>query len=125
MVSLVLFSFGILISLGFLFGDITVGNSYTFFSNNILWGGVFGAYALAKFTQTLGRIPICIKSLTSVLGLWLWSVLLVSFLLLDIDPMTPAEPIIIVPVLWELSYLIGLIYVYKRVYCYRRRKNDA
>lgn len=123
-VSITLGIFSLLLGIGFIFGDLTANNNYNAFNDKYVWSAVFLSYSSVKFIQSLGRMPICIKATASILGLWNWTYILVSFLILDPSPMGPAEPVLLMPLLWELAYMTSLIAIYKRYSKYCRRLDD-
>ena len=114
-VSLTLFSISGLLALGFLVGDINSNSNYNAYVDKYLWAAAFGSYSLVKFIQALGRTPLCLRAINSILGLWLWCYLLLSFIILDKSTMAPAEPILVMPLVWELAYITSLIYIYRRL----------
>lgn len=124
-VSMTLFSVSGLLTIGFLLGDISANSNYTAFNDKLVWAAAFGSYSAVKLTQSLGRTPLCLRVITSILGLWLWCYLLISFILLDKGNMAPAEPILFMPLVWELAYITSLIYIYRRLRSsFVRRAND-
>ena len=114
-VSLTLFSVSGLLAIGFLFGDININSNYDAYSNNIVWTAAFGTYSATKLIQSMGRTPLCLRAFNSVLGLWLWCYLIIAFMLVDTSSMSPTEPMLIMPLVWELAYITSLIYIYRRV----------
>ena len=123
-VSITLALFSGLLCLGFIIGDPGASTNYTAFSNKFVWAAVFGAYSLVKSMQALNRMPMCTKIINSILGLWLWCYLIISFIFLDKTHMAPAELILIMPVLWELAYMTSIVYICKRLRVLKRRYND-
>ena len=124
-VSMTLFSISGLLALGFLLGDISSSSNYSAFIDRLVWAVAFGSYSAVKFTQSLGRTPLCLRAVTSILGLWLWCYLLISFIVLDKVSMAPAEPVLFMPLVWELAYITSLIYMYRRLRSsLTRRAND-
>ena len=123
-VSMTLFSVSGLLALGFLLGDISSSSNYSAFNDRLVWAVAFGSYSAVKFTQSLGRTPLCLRAVTSILGLWLWCYLLISFIVLDKVSMAPAEPVLFMPLVWELAYITSLIYIYRRLRSSLTRRAD-
>ena len=124
-VNMTLFSVSGLLALGFLLDYISSSSNYSAFKNGLVWAVAFGSYSAVKFTQSLGRTPLCLRAITSILGLWLWCYLLISFIVLDKVSMAPAEPVLFMPLVWELAYITSLIYIYRRLRSsLTRRAND-
>ena len=123
-VSMTLFSISGLLTIGFLLGDLAANSNYSAFKDGIVWAGAFGSYSAIKFIQSLGRTPICLRALNSVLGLWLWCYLIISFVILDKTAMAPAEPTLLMPLVWELAYITSLIYIYRRLRSSLTRRAD-
>lgn len=123
-VSMTLFSISSLLALGFLFGNVTNSTDYTYLNDKLVWFSAFAAYGSIKFLQSLSRTPLCLRVGNSIIGLWLWCYIFVSFIVLDPTPMMPIEPILVLPIVWELAYITALIYIYRRLKTHIRRRSD-
>ncbi len=125
-VSITLACFSALLGIGFILGDPETNTNYSAFTgvSKYLWAAVFLSYSIAKAVQSLSRVPICLKAVVSMLGLWNWSFLLISFLIYDRTSIGPAEPVLFMPLMWEVAYMASLIEAYKRFAIIRRRLND-
>ena len=123
-VSLTLFSVSGLLSLGFLLGDINISSSYAAYNSSISWFVVFGVYSTIKFVQALGRTPMYLRATNSILGLWLWCYLILAFIFMDPARLAPTEPMLLMPLIWELAYITSLIYIYRRLRSSLARRAD-
>lgn len=108
----VLFLLGILLSLGFLLAD-TKSEDY----RNILdladyriWGTIFFSYAICKLLSISREFPFIFNAIVSVIGLWLWSYILIEFVFFSPTPLKVVEVLLILPVFTEIWYLTALIY---------------
>lgn len=71
-----------------------------------VWGLMFLAHALMCLGRAASLVPTWFNLLKAVLGLWLWSYILVSFVFLDTSPPAPFEFLLFAFVaaeLWMLS----------------------
>lgn len=95
---------GILLGLGFIFGDPSNANYKAINSAGhvLVWGIGFLVYGVVKGIQTLYRIPVALKLVTSALGLWAWNYVFLSFTVLDSSPMAPTEVLLAVPIVCEM-----------------------
>ena len=109
---------GLLLGLGFLFGDVEPSDYSTLtrmFSKSV-WAGLFLAYGLYKLFS-IGNTSYYVDIFVSAVGTWLWSYMGLSFFVFDPSPMYPVEPLLLLPIfseLWTLSVTI-----------FRRRNYDA
>lgn len=95
---------GVLLGLGFIFGDPN-NNNYKAINeagSAILWGISFTAYGLIKAIQTLYRIPTWLKFVASAAGIWAWNYVFLSFTLLDPTPVAPTEILLAIPIVCEM-----------------------
>lgn len=113
MISLVLFLMGMLLSLGFVIGVLTHENydAIDALANKYVWAIGFFIYGLLKLLQCTRRIPWVVKAATTIVGMWGWNYMVLSFILLDTYPMSAAELLFFTPLICELWYLSSLIYV--------------
>lgn len=102
----------LLLGLGVMFGD----TNNTIFHSQILWSLVFFTYSVTKLWHLVSRTPLVIKTINSVTGLWLWTYLVIRFIILDTATLLPIDLVLILPLIWELSYLTALIYTNKRLF---------
>lgn len=125
MVNLVLFLMGILLALGFVIGTLTNENyaAIDMLASKYLWALGFFIYGSLKLTQCIRRVPCIIKAATSIVGMWGWNYMILSFILIDNYPMSAAELLFFVPLICELWYLSSLIYVTRQ--SIKRGRDDA
>jgi hypothetical protein len=125
-VCITLSMFALLLSMGFLVGDVNVNGNYSAFSifnTKYIWACIFFSYGVFKTLQSIVRCHPILRIFVSISGLWLWTYLAVSFIVFDPTPMAPAEPIILLPIMCEVGYLSSLLYVL-RAGSSRRRDSD-
>lgn len=116
MITLVLSTMGILLALGFIIGSLPDENYAAIhtLANQYVWALGFFIYGILKLAQCIRRIPCPIKALTSIVGMWGWNYMILSFILIDSYPMSSAELLFFTPLICELWYLSSLIYVTKQ-----------
>ena len=88
-----------------------------------VWGTLFSIYGGQKITGCLYRAPYYAKILNAILGLWLWSYLVLSCLVFDPKPLHPLEPMLLLALVCEVWTLAITIHCIK--YALFRRRNDA
>ena len=101
-----------LLGLGFLLGHGNNSN-YTLvyaFAPAYLWGLTFLTYSVVKAGQALNYLSYWLKVTTSIMGLWLWSYLSLSFLWFDESDIAPTELMLLVTIFAELWTLAVLMY---------------
>lgn len=101
-----------LLGLGFLFGSGTNSNYTSVYAlaSPEVWAGVFFTYSLVKAGQALNYLNYRVKEVTSIIGLWLWSYLSLSFLWFDKTPLAPTELMLLVTIFAEIWTLAVLMY---------------
>jgi hypothetical protein len=116
----------LLISAGFVFSTPVIGEqSYVLLTNLIpfnVWGILFYSYGVLKVVLSLYRTPYVIKLVTILTGLWLWSYLVMSFVIVS-DMTLPIKFMLITPILcevWDFSMTI-----FSRRYHVNKRKSHA
>lgn len=87
------------------------------------WGILFGIYGISKFYTSMYRNPGILKVIVSISGLWLWSYLIISNVLLDHTTADPTEYMLFMTVICEVWTLtVAIYYNTHKLY---RRLNDA
>lgn len=116
MISLVLFLMGVLLALGFVIGTLTDENYAAIhtLAHQYIWALGFFIYGSLKLTQCIRRVPCLLRALTSVVGMWGWNYMILSFILIDSYPMSSAELLFFTPLICELWYLSSLIFITKQ-----------
>jgi hypothetical protein len=101
----------LLLSIGFLIGAPTERHNYQALYSvmpSTAWAFCFFVYSACKFAQATKLFIPLFDILASLgLGIWLWSAVFVSFVLLDPTAMAPKEIVIVTPLLIE-SYQLAL-----------------
>lgn len=119
MVTLILAIMGILLGIGFIVGTLTNENyaAIDMLASKYVWALGFFTYGGIKLLQYIKRVPCIIKATTSIVGMWGWNYMILSFILIDNYPMSAAELLFFTPLICELWYLSSLIYITKqRIY---------
>lgn len=107
-ITMLLAVIGLFLGIGFLIGDSSSIDYHPLrmLFDPIIWAIIFLGYSAIKFSQIIKKIPIRIKVFNSTLGMWLWTYVVISFLFYDPKPISPAEILLLVPLVCELIELI-------------------
>lgn len=108
----------LLLSIGFLVGNQAVsGHNYQAlysFMPNTGWAFCFFVYSCTKFMQTLKLSATWLQILCSLgLGIWLWTSIFISFVVLDPKATAPLEFLLLSPLVIECYQLALDIYRYR------------
>jgi len=127
-INLLLGLVGLLLSIGFLSVDEYRLSSHNYklmfdFVNAHVWAALFFIYSISKLHRCLYRTPKYMKVAASTLGLWLWSYIVLSFIVFDPQLVAPSELMLIAPIVCEVWSLTLSLYTSKLILC--RRSNDA
>jgi len=99
----------LLLSLGFLIGNPVDQHNYIALyqlMSNMAWSFCFFVYAVIKFFQALKLIATTWTVIASMcLGVWLWSAIFVSSIILDPHAVAPTEFLLVTPLLLEVYQL--------------------
>ena len=123
-VTLLLGMLALLLSSGFLISN-TLNANYTLltqFAPYNFWALMFVTYGLSKIFSVLYRTHFYIKVTTSLTGMWLWSYLMLSFVIFDKTPMAPTEMMMFLTGICEVWALTLILFDYQQ--SPRRRKTD-
>lgn len=99
----------ILLAIGFLFGDSANNSNYKILIelfNHKVWAVMLATYGVLKFFQLFEKLPHFIRILTSVVGIWLWLYVFLSFIVFDRLDFSPAELLIVLPLACEVGELV-------------------
>lgn len=66
------------------------------------WGTWFYIYGMLKLWAATYRSPPISKFIVSILGLWLWTYISLSFVVFDPNPLVPTETMLFITVIMEL-----------------------
>ena len=107
----------LLLSVGFLFGSETDLHNYRALYDIMpatAWAFCFFIYSGTKWLQAFRLVPAWFEIVCSlILGIWLWSCIFVSFIILDPHQVAPIEYLLVTPLLIE-SYQLALdLYRYR------------
>ncbi len=75
-----------------------------------VWASFFSIYATLKLLGCLYRLFMYIKVFVSTMGLWLWSYLILSYMVFDKGPISPTDLVLITPLICEMWALIIILY---------------
>lgn len=109
----------VLLSIGFLVCQGSPSADYNLiwqFGGKYFWSFTFMLYALIKASSLYTNIDYRLSIFNSVLGLWGWLYLCLSFTVFDTSAIAPHELLLVVPVLAESWLLLS--------YQPKRRKTD-
>lgn len=111
-ITLLLCVTGILMSIGFLFGDYSNNNyvAINTLASSWVWSILFLIYGGTKGLSKFHTVPYILGVANSVFGLWLWSYIFLSFVLFDPVPMAATELLLVIPIVAEVWALTSLIY---------------
>lgn len=115
----------LLLSAGFLISHTSNTNYYllTEFAPFKFWAFAFFLYGAAKISSTLYRTHFIFKLVTSISGMWLWTYLMLSFVIFDITPIAPTEMMLFITGICEVWTLALSIFDSK--HSHARRETDA
>lgn len=103
---------GLFLGIGFIFGDSTSADYHPLHMlfDAYVWAIIFLSYSLLKFLVIFKKIPCRVKVFNSTLGMWLWTYVVISFLIYDSKPISPAEILLLVPLVCEVIELVIDLY---------------
>lgn len=103
---------GLFLGIGFFIGDSTSIDYYPLLMlfDSATWGIVFLIYSFLKLLQIVKKVHCRIKAFNSTLGMWLWTYVIISFLIYDPKPISPAEILLLVPLVCEVIELVIDLY---------------
>lgn len=95
---------GGLLGLGFLIGDSSSFSYFPFIKllNTNIWAAILFSYATVKFLQAIQPLACWVTTLTSVVGAWVWNYMIISFIFLGSESVSPAELLLFFPVICEV-----------------------
>lgn len=97
--------------LGFILG-VTTSASYAdivALGGDLVWASAFIGFGLLKLIQAVFRIHYFVKIGNSLLGIWLWSFLFLTFSVIGKAELSPLELLLVIPILceaWEITMTI-------------------
>ncbi len=103
--------------IGFLIGNTEGNNNYELifqFGNKYFWVSFFVAYALTKLLSLVKDVDYRAMVVNSVLGLWAWLYIFLSFTVFDTTDIAPTEALLVMPIITEAWLLLS----------YRHNKKD-
>ena len=77
--------------------------NYTMLPNNLVYG-------IIKISSSVSRVWLTLKITNSIYGLWLWSYVVLSFVLFDKTPVAPTELILFISIICEVWSLAIVLY---------------
>ena len=112
-IDIILAIFGLLVSIGLIYG-VTASKNYVLLTtifDKSYWAALLAGYSLYKIIKVLYEVPIFIRIISSLFGMWLWVYIFLSFTLHDPGPIEPLELVLITPLTMELWSLTSLFYL--------------
>lgn len=106
----------VVLALGFFFGSATNSN-YSAIQGLMhfqAWAMFFLVYSSSKIFQVLYKTKCWLRAFTSLVGMWAWSYIFLSFVIFDTTPMAPTEMMLLIPVLAEVWSLAGTFYTFNK-----------
>jgi len=99
---------GFLLSIGFYVGDVSNQNYDLLnqFAKTSVWSILFGTYAITKFFAFVWNVPSFISKINSLFGIWLWNYVFLSFVIFDETMFSPAELLLLLPLLIEFWVML-------------------
>lgn len=104
----------ILLAIGFFVSDI--GNANTNYAllialaPKLFWATSFLVYGVTKILSSIYRVWLPLKIANTLYGLWLWSYIVLSFILFDKTPVAPTELILFISIVCEVWSLAIILY---------------
>lgn len=101
------------LGLGFLFGSVSSSNYriLTTIAHEYVWIVMLTIYSFLKFKEVLSyRLQLKFRYVSSFIGMWIWTFLLLSATVFDNFKTTPTEFLLVVPILCEVWSLALVIY---------------
>lgn len=121
-ISLILGILGLILGIGFLFGDTTGHNfkSIVSFGTHWFWASGFIFYGIVKLCHPIFSLPVWLSIFNTATGIWAWSYIILSFIIFDKTPTAPTEYMLVVPLLLEVVLLA--IHIFEFRGCPKPRK---
>ena len=102
---------GILLAIGFFVGDVTNNQNYGMireFASPFEWAIILIIYSLIKLLSIIWIVPKSLCTLNGIFGIWMWNYIFLSFSVFDTTPISPAELLLILPILIEFWAMIDI-----------------
>lgn len=105
----------VLLSLGFVLSGqaVFLNKNYSLLldlAHPFFWVGSFLVYGVLKITTSVVRLPSYIEIALSTYGIWLWTYIVLSFIVFDKRAPAPTELILCIPTLCEVWVLALILY---------------
>lgn len=115
-ITMLLGMIGLFLGIGFIIGDSGSMDYHPLLMlfDSWIWATIFLLYSFLKFSQIVQKVPDRVRIFNSTLGMWLWTYVLISFLIYDPKPVSPAEILLLVPLVCEVIELVIDLYHSKR-----------
>ena len=96
-------------AIGFFLGDSSNPNyeMITAFASNNMWGLMFVLYGVLKFLEYWDHLDFKIKLINSIVGLWMWNYIFLSFTVFDKSNVAPTELMLLMPIIAEMWVLLS------------------
>ncbi len=113
-VSSLMFTVGLLafvLGIGFILADSRTEN-YELINaqaSQLMWGVIYIFYSFLRMGTSIYRIPATYKLIVCFIGLTIWLVLFLSFIVYDPTPMRPTELTLFLPVVAEFWFSLSAV----------------
>ena len=104
----------LLTGLGFIFGSLNNNSNYIAIqalAPAYIWAIAFIIHGIHKTLEEFYSVPIFSRVINSLVGMWLWNYIVLSFIVFDSSLSLPFEYTLITPIIIEVWYLTSLAYL--------------
>lgn len=118
----------ILLAFGFWLSNVDTEN-YDYLNgifNKHIWGDIFLAYGVFRISSTLYTLPDMVKFIGGLIGLWLWTYILLSFTVYDPTTIKSTEWMLIIPLMAEVWMMAECLFKRNRdcILCKKKGKEQ-
>lgn len=108
--NIVLMFAGILLAIGFFVGEATNQNyaMINAFASPAGWATLLIIYALIKLLSIIWIVPKSVCTMNGIFGIWMWNYIFLSFVVFDTTAISPAELLLLLPILIEFWAMIDI-----------------
>ena len=108
--NIILMFIGFLLAIGFAIGDVSNNTNYVLinaFAKQDVWSILFAFYGIVKLFAFIWNIPKTLTTVNSVIGVWAFNYIFLSFVVFDTTTIAPTELLLLVPTLLEFWVMIS------------------
>lgn len=103
----------LVLAAGFLVGGDSTNSNYDTLLRMftpIQWSVLLAFHGVVQLARSVQRLPFTLVFVNSVVGIWLWCVIVTSFTLFDTTPTAPTEYLLAVPAILEVWLLAHVLF---------------